>query len=262
MDRASQRRLPLGASASPDTAARSPNTAQRAVAFWPAATDAIGLRRRPVGQRTVNSAAAVLADYEVLLRDLLHGVSASGVGKWESPEPPGRLSAQEWLDLVHAALQFVAATPRSSGPGDEERFREELGLRLTAAAAVMLQAKEARDRAWRSPRAAGEWHAIGIPANRSRGAPLTDTVPRFPRKVPRHGPRRRRARLPRPIVGVLPRRSGARTLHAKLEGSVREAASMGYLVCLFRAAAENRLARIAEKTRVERTLRDSRRTRG
>lgn len=109
----------------------------------------------------MNGAAAVLADYEVVLRDFMHGVSSTGVGEWESPEPPGRLSAQQWLHLVDTALQVLVATPPPSGPGGEERSRDELGLRLTAAVAVMRQAKEARDRAWCSPKAAGEWHAIG-----------------------------------------------------------------------------------------------------
>lgn len=205
----------------------------------------------------MNSAAAVLADYEVVLRDFMHGVSSTRVGEWESPEPPGRLSAQQWLHLVDTALQVLVATPPPSGPGGEERFREELGLRLTAAVAVMRQAKEARDRAWCSPKAAGEWHTIGNRTGPSRGSLLTDTAPRFPRQAPRHGPRRRRARLPRPIVGVLPRRSGDRPMQAKLKGSAHEAASMGYLVRLFQAAAANCLTRLAEKTRVDSALRDS-----
>lgn len=81
------------ASAPSGTAARATRTAERAATSWHAATDAIGLRRRPIGQRTVNTAARRLAEYDEVLRDFMDCVSTV-TGEWESPEPPRRLSAQ------------------------------------------------------------------------------------------------------------------------------------------------------------------------
>lgn len=215
---------------------------------------------RPVAMRR-KTAAQCLVEYDAVLRDFMQGV-ANVVGRWESPTPPRQLSPQEWLEAVHAALELLLATPRASGPGDEDVFREELGFRLTVAVAVMVQAKEARDGAWQSPKAVGAWHTTGNQTTHSHGARCTDTVPRLQRKTLQRGPRWRRARMPQPIVGALPRRSTSRPMPAKLTRSAKETAPMRFLSTLIRGAEEARLARLTEEIRVaEEMLRESRRSR-
>ena len=162
--------------------------------------------------RRTKTAAERLAQYDAVLREFMHGVSAVVVGEWDSPEPPRQLSAEEWLAFVEASLEELVATPRGSGPGDEETFRREVASRLTVAAAVMRRAKEARDRAWTSPKAVGEWHTIGnhlttaaIPGARTRFRAEVRT-----RAATATGPRGRAGQVPRRNAGGRPTRQSRR----------------------------------------------------
>lgn len=169
----------------------------------------------PGGRRT---AAERLAQYDAVLRDFMAGVSAVVVGEWDSPEPPRQLSAEEWLAFTEAALEELVATPRASGPGGEETFRREVGIRLTVAAAVMRRAKGVRDRAWTSPKAAGEWHTIGSQRTRPaiRGARTRFRASVQTALATASGPRGRPVHTPRRNVGAVPRRSASNLMPAKV----------------------------------------------
>lgn len=182
MDRNEQRQLPFEPRASFQTAARTANTA---------ANDAIFPKRHPVSQRTANTAATVLTDHEVLLRELMLVLNASAASRWQAPDPPRRLSAATWLSLVNTALLAVTTTPSPSGPDKENAWRRETAARLTVAASAVSNARRACDRAWQGLSTLRDWHtnrgSSGSPrrTGQSRTLPPTSAPPVAPtRPVP------------------------------------------------------------------------------